>query len=170
VIFLDGGNTCDPYRISKIARLSNFYDNDILDHVYINRAFTVYQFSNFIEIFLEPEIKKHNTISLVIANFPCLYQDKDVDPNESRIILKNNLVKIQDLTARYNLITLITNYESNFWENTIRDILHFFSNEIIQMKYKDPTTQIKLIKSNKTATILNDHENQQRLENYGRIL
>jgi hypothetical protein len=170
IIFLDGGNICDPYRISKIARISNFYNNDVLDHVIISRAFTLYQLSNFIEFFLEYEIKKHDTISLVIANFPRLYQDPDVDQMESRVILKNNLVKLQELTSDYNLITVISNYESNLWKNIIRNNIHLFSNEVIQMKYKDSCTHVKLKRKNKTVTILNDYENQIRLENYGMVV
>ena len=47
---------------------------------------------------------------------------------------------------------------------------HFFSNEVIQMKYKDPCTHVKLKRKNKTATISNDYEDQIRLENYGMVV
>lgn len=168
-IYLDGGICADPYQIAKYARYLEVDQNEVLDHVHISRAFTVYQLSTFIETMLEKEIEKQNPRTLIIGRFPLLYHDIDGAEKEAQIILKNNLNKLQELTSHYNLITVLTNRDNRLYDNTLRSIVQSMVNETVRMKYIEPCTYVDLLNRRESTTILNMAEGQLRLEHFGLV-
>jgi len=166
-IYIDGGICADPYKIAKYARSIEVDQHNVLDHVKISRAFTVYQLSTFIQDVLEEEIKKYNPRTIIIGRFPSLYLDPDVPEKESQVLLQNNLSKLHELTATYNLITVLTNkgnrrYNTK-WRTTIQSMVH----ETIQMKYIQPCTYVDLLKRKDSTTILDMAQGQLRLDHFG---
>ena len=144
--------------------------NVVLDHVHISRAFTVYQLSTFIEKLLEREIEKHNPRTLIIGKFPALFLDPDVQIKESLILLKNTIMKLHELTAEYNLITVLTNLENRLYSNQIRNIIQSYAYETVRMKYIEPCTYIDLLRRQESTTVLHMAEGQLRLEHYGMVI
>ena len=169
-IYIDGGICADPYRIAKYARYMEVDQNEILEHVKISRAFTVYQLSTFIEHLLEKEIKKHNPRTLIIGRFPSLYLDPDVSERESQFILENNLIKLHELTSRYNLITVLTNHDNRLYNNRIRTSIQSMVNETIRMRYIEPCTYVDLLERKDSTTILDMLQDQFRLEHFGMVM
>ena len=170
VIYIDGGICADPYKIAKYARMMETDQNEVLNHVQISRAFTVYQLSTFIETMLEKEIEKHHPRTLIIGKFPALYLDTDVPKREAQCILKNSLTTLQKLTSRYNLITVLTNVDSRLYSNHIRKIIQSFVHETVQMKYIEPCTYVDLLKKQRGTTILDMAEGQLRLDHFGLVM
>ena len=168
-IYLDGGICTDPYKIAKYARYMEVDQNETLEHVKISRAFTVYQLSTFIKHLLEKEIKKHNPRTLIIGCFPSLYLDHDVPEKESQVILKNNIIKLHELTSKYNLITVITNNDIRLYNNRIRTSIQSNVNETIRMKYIKPCTYVDLLNRKDSTTILDIAQGQLRLEYFGMV-
>ena len=169
-LYIDGGICADPYKIARYARNMEVDQNEVLNHVQISRAFTVYQLSTFIETILEKEIERYEPRTLIVGKFPALYLDPDVSKKESQIILENNLTKLRQITSDYNLITVLTNVDSRLYSNQIRKIIQSYVNETIQMKYVAPCTYVDLVNRQKGATILDMAKGQLRLEHFGMVM
>jgi len=54
VVFVDGGNSFSPYLIGDVARGYRFEPRNVLERVYVSRAFIAYQFSALVLEKLEP--------------------------------------------------------------------------------------------------------------------
>lgn len=170
IVYIDGGICADPYRIAKYARIMEVDQDEVLNHVHISRAFTVYQLSTFIEHMLEKEIERHDPRTLIIGRFPAFYLDPDVPTQEAQNILKNNLVKLQEITSHYNLITVLTNKDSRLYSNSIRKTIQSHVHETVRMKYIEPCTYIDLVKGQGSTTILDMVEGQLQLEHFGLVM
>jgi len=107
-IFIDGGTTANPYTLVRYARNHHLPLDEILSHVYISRAFTLYQLTSLLTEHLEPLIQSKQPQTLIINAFPYLYQDADVTAHESRTLLKVSLERIRKLTRTYQLVTLLS--------------------------------------------------------------
>ena len=57
VVWIDGGNSVDPYEIGRICRRFGRDPNEVLDSVRVARAFTAYQLVSLIDERLEDEVK-----------------------------------------------------------------------------------------------------------------
>ena len=169
-IYIDGGICADPYEIARYARRMEVDQNEVLNHVQISRAFTVYQLSTFIETILEKEIEKHDPRTLIVGKFPALYLDPDVSKKESQVILENNLEKLRVLTSDYNLITVLTNVDSRLYSNQIRKIIQSYAHETVQMRYIAPCTYVDLVNRCKGTTILDMAKGQMRLDHFGMVM
>jgi hypothetical protein len=103
---------------------------------------------------------------------PALYFDPDISPHEAQTLLAGDLQKIQELTTRYNLITVATNLDampltpSKGLGKTLYDSV----NEILQMKQFDHTTSLALVKQQRNATIINGTKGQLCLEEFGMVM
>ena len=110
-IYIDGGMCADPYCIARYARMAELDQREVLQNVVMSRAFTVYQLSTILQDLLEPIIQKRSPRTLLIGMLPALYLDSEIPVQEAQIILSSDLQKIQDLTSRYQLITVCTNLD-----------------------------------------------------------
>jgi len=168
-IYLDGGICADPYEIARYAREMELNERKVLENIHISRAFTVYQLATFIDKILENEIIKHEPRTLIVGKFPSLFFDQDVPFQESQTILQNTLERLQDLTADYNLITVLTNRQSRLYSNKVRSIIQKQASETVKMKYIEPCTYVDLLQKQKSATILHMAKGQMRLEHFGLV-
>jgi len=169
VIYIDGGMHADPYRIASYARKMEIDQKEILNHVHISRAFTVYQLSTLIHEMLEPLIQKRKPKTLIIGMLPALYLDPDVSYSEAQILLKENLSKIQKLTKKYNLITIFTNHDKTLLASyrSLRDIIYKNVNEIVRMRQLEQCIHVNLVKKQIGTTIVRFAKGQLRLEDFG---
>lgn len=166
-LYLDAGVCVDPYRIAKYAQAMEINSNDILNHVQISRAFTVYQLSTFIYHMLEKAIQRYEPRTVVIGKFPSLYQDPDVSVTEAQIILKNNLKKLREITSKYNLITVLTNTHHRLYSNTMRQSIQSSAHETIKINDINCCTYIDILHKQTGATIYNTKNGQSHLDMFG---
>jgi Rad51 len=97
VIFIDGANSFRLYQTTRLARLCNLDPNQVLDHIYISRAFTAYQVSALITSQLEEATKKYSAKLVIISDIAAYFLDEDITEEEAQRIFSQ-----------------ITNYLSNF--------------------------------------------------------
>ena len=171
-IYIDAGMRADPYRIARYARMLELDQQEVLENIVISRAFTVYQLSTLLRDLLEPLIQKRSPRTLIIGMLPALYLDPDISPHEAQTLLAGDLQKIQELTTRYNLITVATNLDampltpSKGLGKTLYDSV----SDILQMKQFDHTTSLALVKKQRNATIIHGTKGQLRLEEFGMVM
>ena len=171
-VYLDGGVCADPYRIARYARMMELDQREVLAHVHVSRAFTVYQLSMLVHEMLEPLICRWHPRTLLIGMFPALYGDPDVPSREAQVLLKNNVKKIQELTTTYDLITVLTSSD-RFLSSTrrnLRNCLYSFSDEIVRMRQDDQCIFVDLVKRQQKTTIIRCARGQLRLEAFGLVI
>ena len=172
VVYIDGGMSADPYKIAQYAKKMELDQRNLLDHIHISRAFTVYQLTTQIQEMLEQAIKRYNPKTLIISRFPILYLDSDVEPKEAKTLLRSNLQKIKELTKKYDLITIFTNLDREMPERNIdiNKILHSNVDETVLIKQEEHATFIDLLNKNKNTMIPHLVNGQLRLPDFGMVL
>jgi hypothetical protein len=84
VVYIDGGNTFDPYSVSVIAREYSLEPKSVLEKILISRAFTAYQLTALIFEKLEATMKRHRSKLVIISDVASLFLDRDVPKKEGR--------------------------------------------------------------------------------------
>ncbi len=110
LIFVDGGNSIDPYGIANICKRKRYDKGHVLSQINVARAFTAYQLVTLINDRLEDMLKKSRASTLFVSCFMDLFFDKDMAWTESFQLIKRSIATIKKLTHEHNLITIITNH------------------------------------------------------------
>ena len=84
VVYLDGGNTFDPYAVSAIAREYGLEPKPTLERVMISRAFTAHQLTALIFEKLEETLGEYKSKLVVVSDIIGLFLDRDVPQTEGR--------------------------------------------------------------------------------------
>lgn len=108
VVFVDGGNTFRLYKVSRLARHHDLRPRDVLQRIFISRAFTMHQMTSIILDGLEEATRKYDAKLAIISDFEGLYLDKDIPPEESREVFSQVASYISEFAKRKNMIVLAT--------------------------------------------------------------
>jgi hypothetical protein len=162
----------DPYKIAQYARKMEVDQREILEHVHISRAFTVYQLATLIQDMLESAVERYKPRMLIIGRFPILYLDSDVPEKEAQTILRACLHKIRELTTKYDLVTIFTNLDRKMLTSNrnIREILYDNVDEVVLMKEDELSTHVNLLKQEVNTVILHLAKGQLRLQDFGMVI
>jgi hypothetical protein len=171
-IYIDGGMCANPYQIARYARLLELDQREVLENIVISRSFTVYQLSTLIQELLEPLIQKRAPRTLIIGMLPALYLDPEISPREAQTLLTQDIKKIQELTTKYSLITVLTNLDVMPLTPSkgIGKTLYNSVNEVVRIKQFEQYTSLELLKQEKHVTILHDAAGQLHLEAFGMVI
>lgn len=104
VVFIDGGNSFDPYLVAEIARNYGLDSRSVLEKIYIARAFTVYQLSSLILEKLEPLLRRKRCRLLLISDITSLFLDKNVPKTEVKDLFTKTCSKLSEIALKKNLI------------------------------------------------------------------
>lgn len=172
IIYIDAGMCADPYKIAQHARKMEINQKEVLEHVHISRAFTVYQLATLIQDMLEQTIKRYKPQTLIIGRFPIFYLDSDVESKEAQTLLRTNLHKIRELTTKYNLITIFTNLDKKMLSNNrnVRKIIYYDVDEVVLMKETELAIRVELVNRQENTVILNLAKGQLRLQEFGMVI
>jgi len=141
VLFIDGGNSFRLYEISSVAQNYELDPKQVLERIYISRAFTAYQLVDLIFEQLENAIKKFETKLVVLANPAQLFQDKDVPKSEAKEIFLQLTKYLADFTKNNQVILLTTNRPYYWSKNSkfFKEVLCSRANIVATKKiYKRP--------------------------------
>ena len=107
-IYVDGGNSFNPYEISAIAREFGLDPKSALERVFISRAFTAYQLSAIVLETLEDAIKHYRSKLILISQIANLFLDRDVPTKEALEIFQKMILRLANLALRRNIIVVTT--------------------------------------------------------------
>ncbi len=108
IIFIDGGNTFRLYEITRLARLHKLDPKQVLDHIYISRAFTAHQMTCLILEKLKDVVKRYKAKVVVISDISGLFLDQDILDKEARRIYSQVVTYLSELTQKNQQILLAT--------------------------------------------------------------
>jgi hypothetical protein len=107
-VFIDGGNTFRLYKLSQLARLHHLRPRNVLQRIFISRAFTAHQMTSIILDKLEESVTKYYAKLVIISDFQGLYLDKGLHPEESREVFSQVTVYLSKLAEEKSVILLAT--------------------------------------------------------------
>ncbi len=98
VLVADAANSFDPYVVSRFARKECFPPRDLLQKIFVARAFTCHQLATLIRERLEPNIPP-GFPSLVVFLGPCsMFFDEDVPGEEAALLFRKTMAKVQEMS------------------------------------------------------------------------
>jgi hypothetical protein len=110
VIFVDGGNSFNPYTLRSIAKMLQADIKTVMTKTHVARAFTEYQMNDLLTQQLPPVIQKWQPGMLAVAYLPHLFGSI-----HTRKLLEQALEHLEEYTLTYSLTTIITSYGGTWW-------------------------------------------------------
>jgi hypothetical protein len=109
VVFIDGGNTFRLYRISRIAQFHQMNPRQVLERIYISRAFTAYQMASLILEKLKEAANRFSAKLLIISDIAGLFLDEDILEEEAKRVF-NQVAAYLSSFARENQLIIVATY------------------------------------------------------------
>lgn len=100
VVYIDGGNSFDPYAVSALAREYGLEPKSVLEKILISRAFTAYQLTALVFEKLEPALGRHRSKLVIISDITGLFLDRDVPRIEGGDIFHRMTQYISEVASR----------------------------------------------------------------------
>lgn len=107
-VFVDGGNTFGLYDISNIAQLHELDPIEVLERIFISRAFTAHQMTSLVLDRLQDVVKKHKSKLVVISDIAGMYLDKDVSDKEAREVFNQLTADLSKFAEEKRVIVVAT--------------------------------------------------------------
>ncbi len=108
VVFIDGGNTFRLYQIAELARIHHLSPKQVLDNIYISRAFTAYQATSLIMHYLGETIRKYNAKLVIISDIAGFFLDKDIPDYEAQRIFSQLTTYLSNFARKTQTIVIAT--------------------------------------------------------------
>jgi hypothetical protein len=108
VVFIDGANTFRLYQITSLARLHQIDPKQVLDRIYISRAFTAYQMVALILQKLEDVVKTFNAKLVIVSDIAAMFLDKDVQDEEAKRIYSQVTTHLSNFAREHQVIIVAT--------------------------------------------------------------
>lgn len=108
VVYVDGGNSIDPYLIATLAKRSGLKPAAVLPQILVARAFTAYQLDTIISDRLDAVLDQAEPGLLVVARITDLFMDRAVAEKEALARLRRCVARIETSTLDRQLITVVT--------------------------------------------------------------
>jgi hypothetical protein len=103
-MFVDGGNSFNPYALSKMAKSLGEEPRKVLSRIHVARAFTEYQMDALIHG-LQDAVEQWNPAVLAISYLPSLFSGYD-----GKRMLQPLIEHLKLLTVSSGIITVITSF------------------------------------------------------------
>jgi len=108
VVFVDGGNSFNPYFIGEIARGYGLDPREVLSSIHVSRAFTAYQLSALVLERLEPFISTKGAGLVLVSDVASLFLDRDIPKTEAKELFLKVCAKLSDIAEKRKWIVLAT--------------------------------------------------------------
>ena len=110
VVFVDGGNSFDPYMVAEIARSYGLDSRQVLENIYVSRAFTAYQLSSLILEKLDVFLKTKKAKLLLVSDVSALFFDRDIPKTEAKDLFMKTCAKLSAIAADKQAIVIASYY------------------------------------------------------------
>lgn len=109
VVWIDGGNSINPYSISSLCKRLGLDRREILSRINVSRAFTAHQLVTLIDEKLEEQVESGSPAAVVVSSITDMFLDKDMKWMESHQLLRRCLEDISRITRAHETISVVTN-------------------------------------------------------------
>ncbi len=112
-VFVDGGNTFRLYDVSYIAQIHELDPKEVLERIFISRAFTAYQMTSLVFDKLQSAVEKYESKLVVLSDVAGMYLDKDVPDREAREVFNQLTIRLSEF-AEKNRVIVVATYPSHY--------------------------------------------------------
>ncbi|MFQ6064109.1 MAG: hypothetical protein ACE5L6_01400 [Candidatus Bathyarchaeia archaeon] len=105
-VFIDGGNTFDPYAVSAVAQEFGLEPRSVLEKILVSRAFTAYQLTELVFEKLEEALKKSRSKFVVASDITGLFLDRGVPKIEGRHIFLKMCWYLSELASKRRAVVV----------------------------------------------------------------
>ena len=136
VVYIDGGNSFDPYGVSSIAREYGLEPKSVLERVLVSRAFTAYQLAALVFEKLERTLKKCRGKLVIISDVTGLFLDRDVPKKEGMDIFMKMIWYLSELASRRRAIVVASNFHRPYSSRSLflDAVLFGRANVVVRLK------------------------------------
>ena len=147
-VFIDGGNTFRLYNIARLAQLHQLDPKEVLERIFISRAFTAYQLTSLIMEKLEETIKTYNAKLVVISDIAGFFLDNDVPAEEAHRIYSQIVSYLSNFARKHQIILIATYlpYESSRRNTTLEEMTFARANTVLCFTKTPYTREVALEK------------------------
>jgi len=144
VVYIDGGNTFDPYAVSAMAQEYGAEPRSVLEGIVISRAFTAYQLTALMSERLEEALKQYRARLVIVSDIIGLFLDRDVPEQEGKEVLAKTTQRLSDIASKRHTIVIASHFprphanKSRFLESVL------FGNANIVIGVKEAKGVLKL--------------------------
>ncbi len=167
VVYVDGGNSINPYTIASLAKRHGVPRQRVLGRIRVARAFTAYQMASLLLESLEEEVRAGPGL-LVLACLPDLFMDEDVEYQEAYHLLRRGLKGVRDLVREEEIIGLVTNLGLSqlYRRRGIGNLLHQMTDRVVRIQNIKGGLLVSIPAEGRSTPFLPVPPNQSVLEDY----
>ncbi len=170
VVWVDGGNSVNPYDLTYVCKRFRMRPAEVLNSINVSRAFTAYQMSTLVEESLEEELARSRGGMVVVSCYPDLFQDADMDWEESLKLLERGMSKLRSLTAKHRTVTVVTNYglAKLMYRKGLRPLFYEKVDRVVSIEHRSGYVRIALPREEREIMYRPVPPNQTTLDEYRR--
>jgi hypothetical protein len=113
VTFVDCSNTFRLYDVSTIAQLHELDPKEVLERIFISRAFTAHQMTSIVFDRLRETVERYSSKLVVVSDIAGLYLDKDVPEREAKHVFSQLTLRLSRF-AEENRVTVVATYPPHY--------------------------------------------------------
>jgi hypothetical protein len=169
VVWVDGGNSVNPYDLTYVCKRFRLRPEEVLASINVSRAFTAYQMSTLVEDSLEEELTRSRGGMVLVSCYPDLFQDADMDWEESLRLMERGMAKLRSLTARHRTVTVVTNYglAKLMYRKGLRPLFYENVDRVVSIEHRSGYVRISLPQEEREILYRPVPPNQTTLDEYG---
>ncbi len=168
VVWIDGGNSVDPYALSALCKRMRLDKRDVLSRVNISRAFTAYQLVTLIDERLEEVARESSPAMVIVSSLTDMFLDKDMKWMEAYQLLRRCAEDIGRVTRAYETISLVTDRTPGHVPHNERmaSLLRSEADLVVSMKERGDGIVVSLPKEDRSAVFRPAPWNQMTLSEF----
>jgi len=113
VLFVDGGNSFRLYDVSAFAQSCELDPKEVLERIFVSRAFTAYQLTSLVFEQLQSAIEKYDSKLVILSNLAQLFLDSDVPKKEAQEVFLQLTTYLANF-AKKNRVILVATHPPRF--------------------------------------------------------
>lgn len=168
VVWIDGGNSVDPYALSALCKRMRLDRGDVLSRVNISRAFTAYQLVTLIDERLEEVVRESSPAMVIVSSLTDMFLDKDMKWMEAYQLLRRCAEDIGRVTRAYETISLVTDRTPRHapHDERMAGLLRAEADRVISMRERGNGIMVRLPKEGRSAVFRPVPWNQMTLSEF----
>ncbi len=119
VLFVDGGNSFKLYDVSAFAQSCELDPKEVLERIFVSRAFTAYQLTSLVFEQLQNTIEQYESKLIILSNLAHLYLDSNVPKKEAQEVFLQLTSHLASFAKR-NRVILVATHPPRFWSKRSR--------------------------------------------------
>ena len=109
IVFIDGANTFRLYQITRLAQLHHLNPKQVLDNIYIARAFTAHQLTTLIMHKLKTAVQQYSAKLAVTSDLLEFFLDDELSESEAQRVFSQVIAYLSNFARENHIILIATN-------------------------------------------------------------